>query len=116
MKVTKWIDFSQEVTIEIGSDDIRVALSEAFANALPIGKGREEPSRQDILIAFNAAGAFMRAMTDEDIALMLSAQRAVIAKFLGEEARRFQEKSECTHERLNEDGICRNCGADRRGL
>ncbi len=72
MKVTKWIDFSQEVTIEIGSDDIRVALSEAFANALPIGKGREEPSRQDILIAFNAAGAFMRAMTDEDIALMLS--------------------------------------------
>jgi len=22
----------------------------------------------------------------------------------------------CTHDRLNEDGICRSCGADRRGI
>ena len=22
----------------------------------------------------------------------------------------------CTHERLNEDGICHRCGADRRGI
>ncbi len=23
---------------------------------------------------------------------------------------------QCTHERLNEDGICRSCGEDRRGI
>lgn len=26
------------------------------------------------------------------------------------------ELKDCTHERLNEDGICRACGADRRGI
>ena len=25
-------------------------------------------------------------------------------------------KVDCPHERLNEDGICRQCGADRRGI
>lgn len=24
--------------------------------------------------------------------------------------------NECNHERLNEDGICRSCGADKRGI
>lgn len=26
------------------------------------------------------------------------------------------ELNDCPHERLNEDGICRSCGADRRGI
>jgi hypothetical protein len=25
-------------------------------------------------------------------------------------------KEPCAHERLNEDGICRSCGADKRGI
>lgn len=28
----------------------------------------------------------------------------------------FSDLRLCTHERLNEDGICRRCGMDRRGL
>ncbi len=26
------------------------------------------------------------------------------------------KRTNCTHDRLNEDGICRTCGEDRRGL
>jgi hypothetical protein len=30
MKISKWVEMSEEVEIEIGADDIRVALAEAF--------------------------------------------------------------------------------------
>jgi hypothetical protein len=28
----------------------------------------------------------------------------------------YTRPSGCTHDRLNEDGICRTCGVDRRGI
>jgi hypothetical protein len=93
MKIRKWIDASQEIEVDIGADDIRAALAEAcgVVNRTRPGDG---PSRQDILIALNNIGAFLRAITDNQISMLTFGQRSTVWKFLREHSERFQISEE----------------------
>jgi hypothetical protein len=92
MKVSKWVDFSQEITVEVGADDITVALSEAFYAA------NQEPDKavniHDILGAFQAIGSFLRGFPDQYIDRLNFAQRSAIENFLRTQADRFKIREE----------------------
>lgn len=85
----KWVESSQEVEIDIGADDVRCALSEAFArvNARDID---DRPNRYDVSYALNALGAFLNGLTDEHILLLPPIVRQTVALFLARHAERFQ--------------------------
>jgi len=87
MKVTKWVEYSREVEIEIGADDIAAALSEAFAR-VPRDID-DHPSRHDVTSALNSIARFFNGMKDEHIALLTDGQRKVTYKFLTLAATRF---------------------------
>jgi len=92
MKVRKWVDMGQEVTIEIGVDDVRAALAEAFAVVTEDRLGEPRPNRAEIAMTFNSIGTFLRAITDEQIGILNPQQRELICKFLTEQAARFGGK------------------------
>ena len=89
MKVSKWVDMGQEVDVEIGADDIRCALAEAFAVATEDRLGEEGPNRNDVMYALNSIGAFLKGLTDEQIALLSPAQHRIIGEFLYDQSKRF---------------------------
>jgi mitochondrial fission protein ELM1 len=93
MKVTKWVEFSQEVEIDISADDVRCALSEAFAR-VNVRNVDDTPNRFDVSRALNSIGTFLNALTDEHISLLSPKGRQTVAAFLGKHAERFSATSE----------------------
>lgn len=98
MKVTKWVDLGQEVEIEIGADDIRAALGEAFGRVTSDPLGEEGPSRSDVVACFNSIAGFLNAITDEQITKLNYLQRVVIGKFLRKHAERFPDPTQASAE------------------
>lgn len=90
MKVTKWVDMGQEVEVEVGADDIRGALAEAFAVVTEDRLGESGPNRNDVMLAMNSMAAFLNALTDGQIGLFNIAQRTFIESFLVKAAARFK--------------------------
>ena len=84
----------QEVDVEIGADDIRCALAEAFAVVAEDRLGEEGPNRNDITHALNSIGAFLKALTNEQIALLTDGQRKIIGDFLWEQSKRYNAYQE----------------------
>lgn len=89
MKVSKWVDFGQDVEVDISADDIRAALAEAFNVVTEDRLGEGGPNRNDVLLAFNSMAAFLNALSDQQIGLLTSAQRLHVEKFLRKAAGRF---------------------------
>lgn len=91
MRITKWVDMGAEVEVDISVEDIRRALSDYFAEVTrdPLG---ERQNGNDIKIALNQIAAFLRALTDEQIAMLSAAQCAMIHKFLSEQSERFNRE------------------------
>ena len=89
MKVSKWIDMGQEVEVEIGMDDIRAALNEAFSRVTTDPLGEEGPNVRTVMMAFNGLANFLNALTDAQIAMLTSVQQDVIRNFLARSAERF---------------------------
>ncbi len=94
MKITKWVDFGQEVEVNIGADDIRAALAEAFAVVTKDRLGEGGPSRNDVLTALNYIGTFLGALTDEQIGLLNFQQRVIIQGFMLKASNRFRPPTE----------------------
>jgi hypothetical protein len=90
MKVTKWVDMGQDVEISIGADDIRIALAESFDIVTRDRLGEEGPTRFDITSALNSIGAFLNALTDEQISLLTDGQRNLVGSFLAKSSARFK--------------------------
>ena len=90
MKVTKWVEMSDNVTLDIGTEDIRAALDEAFADA------DQTVNVHDILCAFNSIASFINAFTDENIAKLKPKQREIIGRFLRDAAVRFIQNEDKT--------------------
>lgn len=90
VKVSKWVDMGQEVEVEIGLDDIRAAMGEAFNVVAEDPLGEEGPNRFDIMRALNDIGAFLNAMTDEQIALLNEAARKSVRTYLATASERFK--------------------------
>lgn len=89
MRISKWVDMGQEVEIEIGADDIRLALAEAFATTSG-GVLGEVPTKHDVTRSLNSIGAYLNAMTEEHIAKLSAGERKIIGEFLAKNAARFQ--------------------------
>lgn len=89
MKIRKWVDFGQEVDVEIGMEDIRSALGEAFSNVTADRLGEERPNRGNVARALNSIAGFLNALTDEHVALLSSAARSTVRTFLVKAADRF---------------------------
>lgn len=90
MKVSKWVDMGQEVTIEIGMEDVRAALSESFHEVTQDRLGEPGPKCGELKMALSSIATFLNALTDEHIALLNNHQRKVIEHFLSASAARFQ--------------------------
>lgn len=90
MQISKWVDMGAEVKVDIGIDDIRGAMQEAFAKVTDDRLGESGPNLSEVFMALNNIGAFLNAMTDEQIGLLNSKQREIIATFLLEQGKRFQ--------------------------
>lgn len=91
MKITKWLEMSDNVTIHIGTEDIRAALDEAFAAA-----NQTDVNVRDIFGAFNSIASFLNAFTDENIAKLKPKQREIIGRFLRDAAARFIQDEDKT--------------------
>lgn len=87
MKVSKWVDMGAHVEVEIGADDIRAALSEAFERAMD--RSEEPPVMHDIMVALNSIGAFLNGLEDSTINRFNARQRRLTSDFLAAAALRF---------------------------
>lgn len=92
MRVTKWVDMGAEVEIQIGADDIRSALNEAFNCANQ--RLEEAVNIHDVLRAMNDIAGFVRGISDENIARLADKQRQSIGEFFRDQARRFLPAAE----------------------
>ncbi len=90
MKITKWVDFGCEVEVDVSSEDIRAALSEAFTEATRDNPGEPPPWLGDVTRALNGMAVFLNALTAEQIAAMTPGQRKVVSEFLARAAERFR--------------------------
>jgi hypothetical protein len=91
MRVRKWVDFGQEVDVEIGMEDVRAALSESFGEVTQDRLGEPGPNRGELTSALSHIATFLRALTAEHIALLNAEQRKVVKGFLSDSAERFSE-------------------------
>ncbi len=89
MKISKWVDMGQEVEIEVGVDDVRAALAEAFDNVTQDRLGEEGPNRSEVALTLNNIAQFLKALTDDQIAMLSPQARELTAKFLAEQSKRF---------------------------
>jgi len=94
VKIKKWVDMGQEVDVEVGVDNIRAALQEAFSVVTTDRLGEPGPNRADILMALNNIGTFLKAITPAQISLLNFGQCDVIWKFLSDQAARFKVTEE----------------------
>ena len=89
MKIVKYVDIeSQEVQIEIAVSDVREAMDEAFKSA--VRNAYKENNKNDVLIAINDIGIFLKALTDRQIEMLNFKQRETIGEFLEKQGKRFK--------------------------
>jgi hypothetical protein len=81
-----------EVQVEIGADDVRLALAEAFAAVTVDRLGENPPDKNDVVRAISSIGTFLNALTDEQISLLNDKQQEITSDFLGKNAERFRVK------------------------
>jgi hypothetical protein len=81
VKITKWVESSQEVTIEIGTDDVICALLEGSENYTP---------KQAVFTAVNNLAQVFRKLPDSAIAELSPKARTLIADFFSEQEKRFR--------------------------
>jgi hypothetical protein len=89
VKISKWVDFGQEVEIDMNLTDVRCAIGEA-CERVTNPQFEEEPTRHDVVEALSRIGLFLKALTDEQIALLNESQRSLVSGFLAEHAKRFE--------------------------
>ena len=88
MKIYKWVDFGQEVAVDIGAEDISGVLAEAFSKVEEDQLGESLPIHY-VFRSMNYIGAFLNGFKDEHIAMLTEAQRKTISGFLAKAAERF---------------------------
>lgn len=91
MRVEKWVDFGQEVTVEIDARDIAQALEEAFKECEEPLCADDPPKSAAIGYAFSRINEFLKALTAKQITLLSPEARKIINAFLLDSAKRFQE-------------------------
>ena len=78
MKVFKWVEWAQEVEIEIGSEDVHAVFTEPSATL------------REVLYQMNSIAVFLKGLPKERIEEFTDGQREVCSNFLMEQAERFK--------------------------
>ena len=117
-----------------GSCDFRQPLTGALARYCAAHVARETEKLQDLRNRFlqflrevdehfhHRKGALLYKRAMEEFEAMRASEKERGNATAGSEAAApdaegaGQDAQTCTHERLNEEGICRSCGADKRGI
>jgi hypothetical protein len=84
MKITKYVELSGEVEVEVSAEDLRVAFDEEFT--LPQGNC----NRYQITSPLNRMAWWCNGLTDAHIALLTPGQRKFAAEFFARQAKRFE--------------------------
>ena len=79
MRIDKYIDFSQEVEIELSSEDIYLILEED-AESVPV-----------VLRCLNSVATFLKGVPEARIAEMTNEQKTIIRDFLSEQSGRYNQ-------------------------
>uniref|UniRef100_A0A6H1ZNW0 Uncharacterized protein n=1 Tax=viral metagenome TaxID=1070528 RepID=A0A6H1ZNW0_9ZZZZ len=77
MKITKFVQFDQEVDIELSSEDVQ-AIFDSEPDSLP-----------NVLYGLNTVATFLKGVSDSKIAEMTDGQREVVSKFLSTQSDRY---------------------------
>lgn len=88
MRIRKIVQTEQEISIDIGIDDIAEALLETFKDAKH-NPGCDPPKTNQVTWALSHVGQFLRALTDDQISMLNAHQRQLVVEFLTEQAKRF---------------------------
>ncbi|OGO34747.1 MAG: hypothetical protein A2W35_06535 [Chloroflexi bacterium RBG_16_57_11] len=84
----KWVEFSQEIDVEIDGRDVALSFQEAWG----VIDDDNVPKRDAIIRAIARVGTFLNALTDEQIADLNIKQRETVRKFLESAVIRWKEK------------------------
>lgn len=87
MTIRQWVDFSQEIDVNIGADEIALAFQEAWGVVTHAEDGK--PKRDDIIRALGKVGLFFNALTDQQISDLNDKQRETVRRFLVKETARW---------------------------
>lgn len=82
MRITHWLEYSEEIEIELRADDISILFRESHAE-------KPEHAITIMLNNLNSVAGFLRGIPDEVINELSDGQRETISKFLKEEGDRF---------------------------
>jgi len=85
MKVKTWVEFEQEVDVEVSIADVMSAISE-------LAESDQAPMIRDCISSVHRT---LNRVPDERIAEMTTQQREIIFKALREQAYRFAVKPPC---------------------
>jgi hypothetical protein len=93
VKVSQWVDFGQEVEVEICVEDIRIAMQEDLdrSAADPLG---EAESRFDFKRALSSIHAFVKGIRPGQIETLSPAARKTVASGFRELADRMEKLTE----------------------
>ena len=92
IKVSAWVDLgSKEIEFNLDAKDIRIALSEAFANCDPKNYLHDDdgPNIHTVNAALNSIACFLNGMDDSMIAKITPKARETVAIYLRKAAERF---------------------------
>jgi hypothetical protein len=80
MKIKKWIDYSQEVEIDLSSEDISLILGEC--------EGAD--GVKNTFYEINSIATFLKGIPDSIITEMSDGQKEAISAFFEEQGKRFK--------------------------
>jgi hypothetical protein len=96
MKVSQYVNFSQEIEIEVGVDDIRAAFAEELAEI------KRPVSDHAIKQMLNVVGQFFNALTEDQIATLTPQARSTVQQYLVKQAQRFALAEPSVNNKLGE--------------
>jgi len=78
MKITKWIDYSQEVEIEIGAEDISVIFS-------------DDPDIKEWLYQINSIASFLTGTPTNVLEQLTPKQAQIIGQYFKDQGERIEQ-------------------------
>ncbi len=96
-----------------GNTPIRSSVSDAMVHHTSIGRVLCEPRDKPVSFGETLAGEPRTLILNADSG---TGECPACGQTIQLREPRTPDEAKCPHERLNEEGICRACGADRRGI
>ena len=84
MRISKWVQFDQDVEIDLSAEDIQTIFD------------NDESSLAYVLYGLNNVACFLKGVSDQKIGEMSEAQRKEVVNFLSTQAERYNQQIHAT--------------------